>query len=203
MSDAETDRTAGESKLFAITMHMPDNPQAPPTTILTHDLEWARDELASEWHMEPAEAEALIGGDETQVELAGGEIVTVKLVEVAGPVDVDTFFPDGELPAFPETGDPSPAAGVPDVAEEMTVAELFGVLAVSDTDSGDYNIDDAFRALGGLHPASAGMLVAKIRRAIDSNDVSRFGTASGSEHPDWHASLEHAKSQSDEEGYDV
>lgn len=88
-------------------------------------------------------------------------------------------------------------------SEQITAAELFALCGSAGHDSNGHGLDEALEALGELHPAAAGGLVRMIRRGIDNNDVAKYGTASSSEHPDWHSALQTAKSQSDKEGYDV
>lgn len=87
-------------------------------------------------------------------------------------------------------------------SEQLTVAQLLAVCGSANHDAEGANFEDVWAALGEAHPAVAGGLVEHTRRALDrSNGVER-GTASGSEHPDWHDALDRAVSQSEPEGYD-
>lgn len=87
-------------------------------------------------------------------------------------------------------------------SERITVAELLAACGSADHESGDATLRDIHDALGEAHPAVAGDLVNTLRRAIDQSDGRDRGTASGSEHPDWHESLRRAAANSNEEGYD-
>ncbi|QLG62846.1 hypothetical protein [Halorarum salinum] len=85
----------------------------------------------------------------------------------------------------------------------MTVAELLALCGSANHDSGEKTLRDLQNALGEAHPAVAGALVGHLRRGLEASNGKDRGTASGSEHPDWHAALVRAKENSDEEGYDV
>ncbi|MCL9818349.1 hypothetical protein [Natronocalculus amylovorans] len=92
---------------------------------------------------------------------------------------------------------------VKQASEGITVSELLAHCGSANHDTNETTIQDALDALGEAHPAVAGNLVAHLRRAIDRSTESDRGTASGSEHPEWHDHLRLAKEQSYEEGYDV
>jgi hypothetical protein len=83
-------------------------------------------------------------------------------------------------------------------SEDMTVAELLALSGSSNHDSGGKTFGDLLEALGEAHPAVAGKLVEHQRRALDDSAGDDRGTASATEHPEWHDSLERAKQESDE-----
>lgn len=86
-------------------------------------------------------------------------------------------------------------------ADDMTVAELLALCGSANHDADGKTMRDMWDALGEAHPAVAGNLVEQTRRAIDESDGGERGTASQTEHPDWHESLERAKIHSQSEGY--
>lgn len=75
------------------------------------------------------------------------------------------------------------------LSEEVTVAQLFGAIGSGNHDADGLSLDEALDVIGELHPAMAGHMVIQLRRAIDTNDETVSGTASGSEHPKWHQGI--------------
>jgi len=88
-------------------------------------------------------------------------------------------------------------------SEKITVAQLLAVCGSSGHNADGATFEGVWDALGESHPAVAGELVEHLRRAIDKSEGVERGTASGSEHPDWHETLDRAKSQSESGGYDA
>ncbi|MCD2204430.1 hypothetical protein [Halobacterium sp. KA-6] len=87
--------------------------------------------------------------------------------------------------------------GGPHASEDMTVAELLALCGSANHDSGDKTLNDLLDALGEAHPAVAGKLVERQRLALDESTGEERGTASASEHPEWHDSLKRSKQASD------
>jgi hypothetical protein len=88
-------------------------------------------------------------------------------------------------------------------SERLTVAELLSHCGSATHNSNETTFGDAIKALREAHPAVAGHLVTLLRRSIDESGGSDSGTASGSEHPEWHRAVERALNNSHKEGYDA
>lgn len=86
-------------------------------------------------------------------------------------------------------------------ARDMTLAQAFAVAGSANHDADGATHETLRRCFAELHPVVAGSLVGHLRAGLDA-DYPRRGTASGSEHPDWHATLRRTLDNSSEEGYD-
>ena len=82
----------------------------------------------------------------------------------------------------------------------VTVREALGICGSANHDANGKTFRDLRVALSEAHPAVAGKLLDHMAAALDENDSSERGTASGTEHSDWKAALDRAKSEAGADG---
>ena len=79
--------------------------------------------------------------------------------------------------------------------ETVTIREALAICGSANHDANEKTFRDLRVALSEAHPAVAGKLFDHLTAALDENDSSERGTASGTEHRDWEAALDRAKSK--------
>ena len=79
--------------------------------------------------------------------------------------------------------------------ETVTIREALAICGSANHDANKKNFRDLRVALSEAHPAVAGKLLDHLTAALDKNNSGRRGTASGTEHRDWKAALDRAKSE--------